>query len=324
MYKCKVAIRRSSQQHKASIFGVFWLIEYSYIRFKFMVGYGRFRKSRRITRSRGGMRRRSSSRRRSGLKKVFRPRFATVGFVRDTEKKYADESMVSITWLPEVISYHANPGTGDAPLVQGVKFMSQMRHSTRAEAVGNNLVSLVGGGSSAVGRIGNKIDAKWLDLGVTLEAAKSPVDQGGEQVNVEGAVVKASYYMKTVYRLVLVKDTQANNPTNVVTWGDVFGAGLMSNEGTYFGASDKLNIGNMGRFRIIKDIKVTLDADDPLKNVKMGCSPGVIRFNSPNAWSLTDKGFYLVIAQDVIGTAKSISYCIPGIVRCGVRLTFTD
>ena len=272
----------------------------------------------------GGMRRASSSRRRSGLKKVFRPRFATVGFVRDTEKKYADESMVSVTWLPEVISYMAVPGNGAAPLVQGVKFMSQMRHSTRDDAVGNNLVSLVRAASSVTGRIGNKIDAKWLDLGVTLEAAKSPVDQGGEQWNVEGAVVKGTYYMKTAYRLVLVKDTQANNPTNSVGWDDVFGNAAVGIDGTYFGTADKLDIANMGRFRVIKDIRVTLDADDPLKNVKMGCSPGAIRYNGSNYGALTDKGFYLVIAQDVIGTASSIGSVIPGIVRCGCRLAFTD
>ena len=204
--------------------------------------------------------------------------------------------------------------------------MSQFRRQLGdiGQPFGTNLVSIMSNGSTAITRTGNKINAKWLDLGVTLEAAKSPVDQGGEQVNVEGAVVKASYYMKTVYRLVLVKDTQANNPTNVVTWGDVFGSGLMSNEGTYFGASDKLNIGNMGRFRIIKDIKVTLDADDPLKNVKMGCSPGMIRYNSGGYNALTDKGFHLVIAQDVLGTANTIGSVIPGIVRLGCRLTFTD
>lgn len=290
-----------------------------------MVTYGRFRKSRRVSRSRRGMRRASSSRRRSGLKKVFRPRFATVGFVRDTEKKYADHSMVSVTWLPETVTYQANPPNGDMA-VQGVKYMSQLRKSTNDENfAGNNLVSIVGAGSTAVTRTGNKINAKWLDLGVTLEAAKSRVNQQGEQDNVEGVVVNPAYYMKTIYRLVLVKDMQANNATNTVGWSEVFGRGGSGlGDGTYFGAADKLDIPNMGRFRIIKDITVTLDADDPMKNVRMGCSPGMIRYNSAGYNALTDKGFYLVVAQDVLGTANTISYVIPGVIRCGIRLTFTD
>lgn len=325
MYKYKVAARRSSQQHKASIFGIFWLIEYSYIRFKFMVTYGRFRKSRRISRSRGGMRRASSSRRRSGLKKVFRPRFATVGFTRDTERKYADVSMVSTTWLPEMITYHADL-MGGTTSVQGVKYMSQFKRSTNSiPDYGTNLVTIMGAGSTATTRVGNKINAKWLDLVVTLEAAKSRVNQQGEQENVEGVVVNPAYYMKTSYRLVLVKDMQANNPTNIVGWNDVFGRGGAGLEdGTYFGAADKLDIPNMGRFRVIEDITVTLDADDPMKNVKMGCSPGMIRYNNAGVGALTDKGYHLVVAQDVLGTANTVAYVIPGIIRCGVRITFTD
>ena len=173
---------------------------------------------------------------------------------------------------------------------------------------GTNLVSTVATGSTATTRTGNKINAKWLDLGVTLEAAKSRVNQQGEQENVEGVVVNPAYYMKTIYRLVLVKDMQANNPTNKVEWNEVFGrGGYGHDDGTYFGASDMLDIQNMTRFRIIKDITVTLDADDPMKNVKMGCSPGMIRYNSAGVTALTDKGFYWVVAQDVLGSANTIS-----------------
>ena len=62
-------------------------------------------------------------------------------------------------------------------------------------------------------------------MGVTLEAAKSPVQQFGEQSNPEGVVVTAEYYMKTNYRVVVVKDMQVNNNTGSISWGDVFGAG---------------------------------------------------------------------------------------------------
>ena len=136
--------------------------------------------------------------------------------------------MVGITWLPEVISYEATPVPA---VVQGVKFMSQLRRSTGTD-VGTNLVSIMAVGSTAITRTGNKINAKWLDLGVTLEAAKSPLNQQGEQVNMGGSVLNPAYYMKTIYRLVLVKDMQANNPTNIVGWNDVFGGGGSGIEGT--------------------------------------------------------------------------------------------
>ena len=158
-----------------------------------MAGYARFRRARKSFGSRRGMRRSGGSRgSRYGYKKTgyrVKPRFATVGFVRDTEKKYADASLVSITWLPEMIKYQADLTSGSLT-VQGVKYMSQFRRST-SDIIdsGTNLVSVVGAGAAATGRIGNKINAKWLDLVVTLEAAKSRVNQQGEQENVEGVVV---------------------------------------------------------------------------------------------------------------------------------------
>lgn len=292
-----------------------------------MVGYGRFRKSSKVNRSYRGKYRSSIT---SGYGSYSKGKKATYRRYylenREVEKKYTDLSLVSVTWLPEVIDYQANPPDGTRA-VQGVKYMSQFRrqHGDIGQPFGTNLVSIMSNGSTAITRTGNKINAKWLDLGVTLEAAKSPLNQQGEQVNVEGVVVNPAYYMKTIYRLVLVKDMQANNPTNRVEWSDVFGRGGSGHDdGTYFGASDMLDIPNMTRFRIIKDITVTLDADDPLKNVKMGCSPGMIRYNSAGFNALTDKGFHLVIAQDVLGTANTIGSVIPGIVRLGCRLTFTD
>ena len=292
-----------------------------------MVGYGRFRKSSKVNGSYRGKYRSNTT---SGYGSYSKGKKATYRRYylekKEVEKKYADLSMVSVTWLPEVISYQANPvGGGNA--VQGVKYMSQFRRQIGdiGQPFGTNLVSIMGAGSTAITRTGNKINAKWLDLGVTLEAAKSPLNQQGEQVNVEGVVVNPAYYMKTIYRLVLVKDMQANNPTNTVQWADVFGRGGSGlDDGTYFGASDMLDIPNMTRFRIIKDITVTLDADDPLKNVKMGCIPGIIRYSNAGINAGTDKGFHLVIAQDVLGTANTIGSVIPGIVRLGCRLAFTD
>ena len=270
----------------------------------------------------------SSGRRRSYSKMARRAtrklRFATVGYTRDTERKYSDKTYVSVTWLPQAIGYEATPGTPTSMVVQGIKYMSQARPAT-GSGTAQNLVTGLAQGTSATGRIGNKINGKWLNVGVTLEAAKSPLNQGGEQMNnVGGGGASPAYYMKTNFRLVLVKDTQVNNSTNALGWVEVFGTGDSGANTTSFGASDKLDISNMGRFRILSDRRVTVDGTDPLKNVQMGCAVGTIRYNGGGEGSLTDKGFYLLVAQDVTGDANSIATVLPGSMRFTSRLTFTD
>jgi len=269
----------------------------------------------------------SSGRRRSYSKMARRAtrklKFATVGYTRDLEKKYSDKTFVSVTWLPQVISYEETPGTPATLKTQGIKYMSQVRQATGTGAT-QNLVAYLAQGSGATGRIGNKINGKWLNVGVTLEAAKSPLNQGGEQVNAMGGGGSTpAFYMKTNFRLVLVKDMQVNNSTGTVSWTDVFGTGDAGLE-TSFGANDKLEIGNMGRFRIMSDRRVTVDGTDPLKNIQMGCAPGKIRYNGGSIGALTDKGYYLLVAQDVTGDANTIATVLPGTMRFTSRLTFTD
>lgn len=270
----------------------------------------------------------SSGRRRSYSKMARRAtrklRFATVGYTRDTERKYSDKTYVSVTWLPQAIGYEATPGTPTSMVVQGIKYTSQARPAT-GSGTAQNLVAGLQQGAGVTGRIGNKINGKWLSVGITVEAAKSPLNQGGEQVNATGGSgATPAYYMKTNFRLVLVKDTQVNNSTNAVSWAEVFGTGEQGSNGTSFGASDKLDISNMGRFRIMSDRRVTVDGTDPLKNIQMGCATGTIRYNSGVDGALTDKGFYLLVAQDVTGDANSIATVLPGTMRFTSRLTFTD
>jgi len=239
------------------------------------------------------------------------------------ERKYSDKTFVSAAWLPQVISYEGTQGQPATLVTQGIKYTSQVRPATGI-LVGQNLVGYLAQNTTAAGRIGNKINGKWLNVGITVEAAKSPLNQGGEQVNaMGGSGATPAYYMKTNFRLVLVKDMQVNNSTNIIHWTDVFGTGDSGAE-TSFGANDKLEISNMGRFRIMSDRRVTVDGTDPLKNIQMGCAPGKIRYNSGTNSALTDKGFYLLVAQDVTGDANTIATVLPGTMRFTSRLTFTD
>ena len=267
----------------------------------------------------------ASGRRRSYSKMARRAtrklRFATVGYTRDMERKYSDKTFVSVSWLPQVVSYEATQGQPASLVTQGIKYMSQVRPASGLSNSQNLVANLAQ--STTTGRIGNKVNGKWLNVGITVEAAKSPLNQGGEQVNAKGAA-QTPYYMKTNFRLVLVKDMQVNNSINKVDWTDVFGTGSSGTDGTSFGANDKLDIQNMGRFRIMSDRRVTVDGTDPLKNIQMGCAPGKIRYNSGAMGALTDKGFYLLVTQDVTGDADTIATVLPGTMRFTSRLTFTD
>lgn len=67
-------------------------------------------------------------------------------------------------------------------------------------------------------------------------------------------------YLRTTYRVCIVRDLQVNSTATQVNWGDVF-----SNLDGTAGVHSELNIANMGRFRILMDKLVHLDADDPQK-----------------------------------------------------------
>lgn len=273
--------------------------------------------------------RRGPGRGRTGyLNKRLYPRFAMSGFVRNTEKKYVDTSWGPSAWAQWAVFVNS---TGVAQ-VQGTKFLSrgkvQRPNGDFPDTSTNNLISMVGTGATAVSRIGNKVRARYLDVGITMEAAKSPYSMGGEIENQQTPTDPSPEYMKTVWRFVLVKDLQANNPTGVVEWGEVFGSTDASTgaEGMDFASADKLEVNNMGRFIILKDFRCVLDADDPMKilNFKLWMNEE-IRYNAATANGVTDKGFYLLAAQDVLGTANVInSTVIPGTYRASVRFCFTD
>jgi len=329
MYKYKVAIRRTSQQHKASIFGIFWLIEYSYIRFKFMAGYGRFRKSRRISRSRGGMRRASSSRRRSGLKRVSRPRFATVGFARNVEKKYWDKSYQGTSTEARV----GAPGADTASV--GYMYISDAwqdhnfaNQTGAAAAISNDFNKGLITGTTARTRIANKIRPVYYKGSWTFTAAsvdKTVTSNNGENYGALVADVAQWNYLRTTYRMVIVKDLQVNSTDAQVNWQQVFETGTNLTAGVH----SELNVDSMGRFIVLEDRFFTLDADTPQKTCPFhinGSKMGHIRYNGPSAAALTDKGIYMIYAAYVMGVGNTVGHPLirlPGVVG-NTRLCFTD
>jgi len=250
-----------------------------------------------------------------------KPRFATVGYVRDQEKKYCDKPMrITETWVATNVTI--NGGLGGE--VYGVKHTAGLGWN----GVITNLLSGVVGGSDATSRIGNKINVKYLQVGMTLQAARSAMPMGGEQENNEtiGAEDGVDEYMKTNFRIVLVKDLQANNNSNTISWDQVFGnSDELGIDTAAMASSDMLEISNMGRFIIVKDMRMTLDANDPLRSVNfIQRGIGEVRYSSNTSTALTNVGYHLLVGQDTVGTAVSATRLKPSPVMANTRLCFTE
>ena len=96
-----------------------------------MAGYGRFRKSGKVNRSRGGMYRNSIT---SGYGSYSKGKKTTYrGYYlgnKGVEKKYTDKAWVVTSWLPQVISWEVTGGQSSTGKVQGMKYMGSTRHAT--------------------------------------------------------------------------------------------------------------------------------------------------------------------------------------------------
>jgi len=296
-----------------------------------MAGYGAFQRARKGSGSRRGMRRSSFSRgSRYGYKKMgstIKPRFATVGFARNVEKKYFDKT------------YQANTnesltGQTTGPLRNnGVTYISNTwgnysfgTQVATATVVSNDMLKGVATGTTARTRIGNKLKVQYVKGAFTFNAAVVTADtspgQGGE-VQIQSTVpAESTQYLRTTFRFAIVKDLQVNSTDTQVTWAQVFDTTNLQ-----AGVHSELNVDNMGRFLVLEDKVFTLDADTPQKTcpfVIRGNSIGSVRYNGPSDTALTDKGLYVVWAGFVMGYGSvATKIDMPSPVGHS-RLCFTD
>ena len=147
--------------------------------------------------------------------------------------------------------------------------------------------------------------------------------QGGESY-VDVTATPTRSYLRTTYRMVIVKDTQVNSTDAYLPWNTVFGG--MSNTA---GVHSELKIENMGRFFILEDKYFTVDADTPQKTIPWmvsGSKVGNVRYNGDSSTALTDKGLYIIYAAFVMGAASTLSstdIALPSPVGHS-RFCFTD
>lgn len=276
-----------------------------------------------------------------GVKK-FKPRFATVGFNRDVEKKYLDRSLIGGT------------GTGTKTGVDGTNSISQgMMWSSLGFAAydfkvpagsfittSNNLLKGVTQGTTASTRIGNLIRGRFLKGAMTLQSAKlsgpssgaTSGDMNGESIATPSTTTTIWQFLRTTWRVVIVKDLQVNSVQESVEWDDVFESnnGNGTSMGECGGVHAELKIANMGRFRIISDNFYKTDAVNPQVTVQYMVNSkdlGSIRYNGPGGDALTDKGIHVIFAAYCSGVTAGTTTgdgMIAPILTMHSRLCFTD
>ena len=88
----------------------------------------------------------------------------------------------------------------------------------------------------------------FISILVTANQENNLDDQGGEEV--VNNTTNGLQYLRTSWRVVIVKDTQSNRTDPQITWDQVFTSGVVKTNEEVGGINSELNIGNMGRFII--------------------------------------------------------------------------
>jgi len=258
-----------------------------------------------------------------------RMKFATVGFARNVEKKYFDKTYQA---------NHSESQTGGPAGAKssGVTYISNTWGTYSFGASGSSVVTSndmfkgLATGTTARTRIGNKIKVKYVKGAFTFNAAvlgdgaTAQKAQGGETLGTVSAVTATQSYLRTTYRMVIVKDMQVNSTDTQVTWSQVFDTTNLQ-----AGVHSELNVDNMGRFIVLEDKVFTLDSDTPQKTCTYtisGSTLGSVRYNGPSDTALTDKGVYVIWAAFVMGITNTMALTdvdCPSPVGHS-RLCFTD
>ena len=139
-------------------------------------------------------------------------------------------------------------------------------------AITQDLLKGIGTGTSTTTRVGNKVKSIYIKGSITLTANQensgaSSDDQGGEEV--VNNTANGLQYLRTSWRVVIVKDTQSNSTDTNITWDQVFTSGVVKTNEEVGGIMSELNIGNMGRFIILSDQYVELTENTHKKQLNL-------------------------------------------------------
>lgn len=229
------------------------------------------------------------------------PRFATVGFARNVEKKYFDKTYQSN-------SFETLSGATTSVANNGVTYISNTwgtyTFGTQAAsaATSNDMFKGLDTGTTARTRIGNKLKPNYIKGAFTFTAGLTNIAAGkaqnGEALD-QPVASTTQQYLRTTFRMLIVKDLQVNSTDVQVQWNQV-----MDTTGLQAGIHSELNVDNMGRFIVLEDKIFTCDAQNPQKTCPFminGSRVGSVRYNGPSSAALTDKGLYIVWAAFIMG-----------------------
>ncbi|QIK03933.1 capsid protein [Northern red-backed vole stool-associated circular virus 68] len=269
------------------------------------------------------------------------PKFAVRGYAIDTEKKYFDKAIKTdniVVNAPTTSTLGPN-AVASASGLWSYATMPGSATSTTTNLYVQDLLKGLPQGTNATSRIGNVINVKYIKGNITLTANTiTNATTGFENAQYGEAVIDdvanvLVQYVRTTYRVAIVRDLQVNSTAQIVSWGDVF-SGLNGTAGVH----SELNVANMGRFRILMDKLVNLDADDPMKTIPyLLKGVGNIRYNGTETLNpdgttyssaMTDNGIYVIWACLTTGTVKTAAVSLAAMQTQGVvvnsRICFTD
>lgn len=194
-------------------------------------------------------------------------------------------------------------------------------------AITQDLLKGLPSGTTTTTRVGNKVRCKYIKGSILVTANQENIidDQGGEEV--ANGTTNGLQYLRTSWRVVIVKDTQSNSTDPQITWDQVFTSGVVKTNEEVGGINSELNIGNMGRFIILSDQYIELSAENPQKTVKFvvpGSKVGSVRYNGPSDNALADKGVYVIAANQSTGLYTSATVAYPGLCAVQSRFCFVD
>lgn len=183
----------------------------------------------------------------------------------------------------------------------------------RAQMVPNCLTN-VPNGNTAISRIGNVIQPKFITLKCVMNAAMTTEVRDGETTaKAEGGTVDQiiARYMRTSIKVMIIRD-KSMNEKGFVTFSDVFDVPTEAGGGQLAGQNPYLwnrKIDTLGRYEILKSSEFQLDQDDPQKsftwNIPLKGIP--IRFNGSSSSAI---GIPTTMATT--GTALDPSGGVPG------------
>ena len=112
-------------------------------------------------------------------------------------------------------------------------------------AITQDLLKGIGTGTNTTTRVGNKVKSIYIKGSITLTANQensgaSSDDQGGEEV--VNNTANGLQYLRTSWRVVIVKDTQSNSTDPQITWDQVFSSGAVKTNEEVGGIKDRKSV----------------------------------------------------------------------------------